>query len=36
MLADFRRSRGEGTPVPPDDDYKQRVFDYFDRGARDT
>jgi hypothetical protein len=36
VLADFRRSRGEGTPVPPDDAYKQTVIDYFDRGARDA
>jgi hypothetical protein len=33
LLADFRRSRGEGTPVSPDDAYKQTVVDYFDRGA---
>jgi hypothetical protein len=36
VLADFRRSRGEGTPMPPDDAYKQTVVDYFDRGARDA
>jgi hypothetical protein len=35
VLADFRRSRGEGTPMPPDDAYRQTVVDYFDRGARD-
>jgi hypothetical protein len=31
VLADFRRSRGEGTPVPPDDAYKAAVLDAFDR-----
>jgi hypothetical protein len=36
VLADFRRSRGEGTPVPPDDAYKETVVDYFDQGARDA
>jgi hypothetical protein len=33
VLADFRRSRGEGTPVPPDDDYKARVLERFDNLA---
>jgi hypothetical protein len=31
VLADFRRSKGEGTPVPPDDAYKAAVLDAFDR-----
>lgn len=30
VLADFRRSRGEGTPVPPDDSYKAAVLAAFD------
>jgi hypothetical protein len=30
VLADFRRSRGEGTPVPPDDAYKARVLERFE------
>jgi hypothetical protein len=31
VLTDFRRSRGEGTPVPPDDAYKAAVLDAFER-----
>jgi len=30
VLADFRRSRGEGTPVPPDDAYKAAVLQAYD------
>ncbi len=31
VLADFRKSKGEGTPVPPDDDYKHAVLTAYDR-----
>jgi len=31
VLLDFRKSRGEGTPVPPDDDYKRAVLMAYDR-----
>jgi hypothetical protein len=34
VLADFRESKGEGTPVPPNDAYKQAVLDQFDRLGR--
>jgi hypothetical protein len=31
VLADFRKSKGEGTPVPPDDDYKHAVLTAYDQ-----
>ncbi len=31
VLADFRKSKGEGTLVPPDDDYKRAVLAAYDR-----
>ena len=34
VLADFRASKGEGTPVPPNDAYKQAVLDQFERLGR--
>jgi hypothetical protein len=33
VLADFRRSREERTPVPPDEAYKARVLERFDNLA---